>query len=168
VKNTGYVVRRATEHDVPGIVDCELEVWASLKDLLPEPLVSESIRYLKTPSAEADMLRRVLDPNRVVLVADLKGKIVGVARGGRREGGVFWLGFLGVRPGYRRRGIGSALLDAFIEEAKRSGAHKLCLYTSPVLIDAVKLYVSRGFVPEGLLRKHYYGMDLIHYSLFLE
>ena len=71
------------------------------------------------------------------------------------------------KTSHRKKGIGTALLRRFIDELSSLGAHKISLYTSPVLIDAVKIYARLGFIPEGLLRKHFYGIDLIHYSLFL-
>jgi len=35
------------------------------------------------------------------------------------------------------------------------------------LKPAIRLYIKVGFVPEGFLRKHVYGMDIIIYSKFL-
>lgn len=160
-----YVVRRARLRDVRGIVECEREVWASLHGLLPCELVEKSISYLETPSAVAEIARQVRSPHRLVLVADWQGKIVGVARGARRDDETFWLGFLGVRPAYRRKGIGSALLDAFIAEARKAGARKLALLTCPTLTGATRLYSSRGFVSEGVLRSYFHGADLVCYVL---
>lgn len=162
-----YVVRRARPRDVRGIVECEREVWASLHSLLPCELVEESISHLETPSAMAEIARQIRSPNRLVLVADWQSKIVGVARGTRRTDGTFWLGFLGVRPAYRRRGIGSALLDAFIAEARKAGARKLALLICPTLTSAARLYSSKGFVPEGVLRSYFHGADLVCYVLSL-
>ena len=41
------------------------------------------------------------------------------------------------------------------------------LFTSANLHSAIRLYVKRGFVPEGCMRRHSHGLDLIIYSKFL-
>ncbi len=163
-----FTIRRATPEDVEGIISCEMEVWLSLRGLLPPVVIEENLSFLSEPGAEEAVKSWLTDPRSIVFVAsDRSGLVVGVARGECRFGGVAWLNFLCVRPRYRRRGIGSSLLSEFVEEARRRGMHKVSLYTSPLLKDAVKLYVSAGFIPEGFLRKHFYKMDLILYSLFL-
>jgi len=88
------------------------------------------------------------------------------------QGRVDWsrlssLGFLGVDEGYRRRGIGRGLVEGFMEGSRARGAAKVTLGTSPALRGAVKLYAELGFVPEGFLRGHRMGLDIIVYSKFL-
>jgi len=77
------------------------------------------------------------------------------------------LGFLGVDEGYRRRGIARGLVEGFIEGSRARGAAKVTLETSPALKAAVKLYAELGFVPEGFLKGHRMGLDIIVYSKFL-
>ena len=48
-------------------------------------------------------------PNAIFLVAEMDGKVVGVVLG-THDGRKVWGNRMGVRPGYQRRGIGSALL----------------------------------------------------------
>jgi GNAT superfamily N-acetyltransferase len=57
-----------------------------------------------------------------------------------------WLAWFCVAPEARRKGIGSRLLDFYIEQAKRTGLQYLRLYTSdrPVEAAAQILYESRG------------------------
>jgi GNAT superfamily N-acetyltransferase len=59
-----------------------------------------------------------------------------------------WLGWFGVHPGYRRRGIGSTLLEFTIKEAKRRGFSILKLYTSSGENEkaAHGLYKKFGFI----------------------
>jgi len=90
-----------------------------------------------------------------------------LATGRVREDGVGMLGFLGIKKECRREGVGSQLLNRFLEEAKKRNAHKVWLFTSPNLHSAIGLYVKMGFVPEGYMRRHSYGLDLIIYSKFL-
>ena len=162
-----FTVRRARLEDAREIAECEREVWSSLRGLLPRELVEGSVSHLEKPSAVAEIAQRIRSPDRIVLVADWQGKVVGVARGARRPDGTFWLSFLGVRPAYRRKGVGSALLEAFIAEARKASARKLALLTYPTLKGATRLYFSKGFVSEGTLHGYFHGADLVRYVLFL-
>ena len=96
-----------------------------------------------------ERIKRFLErPNSIVLVAEEEGRIIGFAEGSVTAG-VSRLGVIGVRREYRGRGIGLRLLEEFIKESKRRGAHKVHLWTPVALKPAIKLYVEAGFVPEG-------------------
>jgi len=109
-------------------------------------------------------------PNKevIILIAEEGEKAIGLVAGRVREDGVGWIGFLGVKKEHRSKGVGSNLLDRFLEEAKKKNAHKVWLFTAPGLHLAIRLYVKAGFVPEGYMRRHSYGLDLIFYSKFLK
>jgi len=92
---------------------------------------------------------------------------LGVALG-QESGGVCNLRFMGVKKEHRLKGVGTSLLHRFVKGAKKRKAHKVSLRTSPNLLLAVKLYIKNGFIPEGFLRKHIRGLDVIVYSRFLE
>jgi GNAT superfamily N-acetyltransferase len=104
----------------------------------------------------------------ICLLAEEDEQTIGLATGRVREDGVGMLGFLGVRKEHRKTGLGSAILKTFLEEATKRKAHKVWLFTSPALHPAIRLYVEEGFVPEGYMRRHSFGLDLIIYSKFLE
>lgn len=53
---------------------------------------------------------------------------------------------LGVKPEYRRHGLGQMLVDAAIERAKHSGCSKIILWTQFSMKAAQKLYESTGFI----------------------
>jgi ribosomal protein S18 acetylase RimI-like enzyme len=98
------------------------------------------------------MLRKLDLPDRRTLVAELGGEIAGLAS---VEGAaVAQLGML-VAPAWRRRGVGSALLEASIEAARALGAHKVSLQVWPHNEAALRLYYRYGFEREGYLRSHY-------------
>jgi len=61
---------------------------------------------------------------------------------------------MGLLPEVRRRGIGSALLQAVIEHSKRIGIEKveLTVYTSN--LAGIALYKKFGFEQEGLIRQY--------------
>lgn len=49
-------------------------------------------------------------------------------------------------PPYRRRGLGRMLLDRAVAEAKGQGYTEIHLKTAAVLVEAIRLYESAGFV----------------------
>ena len=53
---------------------------------------------------------------------------------------------LGVKPTYRRQGLGKALVQKAIAQAKLSGYTKLLLWTQQVMKPAQSLYEDFGFV----------------------
>ena len=69
-------------------------------------------------------------------------------------GGVVELGMF-VVDGHRGGGIGSALLAAVIDWARRHGAHKVSLAVWPTNHPAIGLYARYGFRIEGTRRRHY-------------
>jgi ribosomal protein S18 acetylase RimI-like enzyme len=101
-------------------------------------------------------------------VAEEDGVVCGVVEGQRiGESGLARLGWIGVRPGNQRRGIGSALLEHVIVHCRAMKCHKVTLYTLPVLLPAINLYLKSGFVPEAFLRREWWGVDFLKMSLWL-
>jgi len=45
----------------------------------------------------------------------------------------------------RRRGLGTALVLACINQARREGRHRVCLHTTPWMSDARRIYEKLGF-----------------------
>ncbi|MEM3789024.1 MAG: GNAT family N-acetyltransferase [Candidatus Bathyarchaeia archaeon] len=161
-----YNVRFASLDDVKKLVKCYVEVWKSLGEWLPESVINPELDDLLKPETVERLKQQVEDANSIFLVAEEDGEIIGLAQG-RVYTGVAQLGFLGVRKEFRGRGVGESLLHRFIEEARKRKTQKVWLYTSPTLLPAIKLYIKNGFIPEGYLRKHFHGSDLIIYSKFL-
>jgi ribosomal-protein-alanine N-acetyltransferase len=65
---------------------------------------------------------------------------------------------LAVSPGSRRRGVGTSLLDHFIEHARTNGARRLHLEVRDGN-PAVAMYQAFGFKAEGRRRNYYSGHD---------
>lgn len=75
---------------------------------------------------------------------------------------------LGVLPEHRRRGIGSALLDAICGEARSRGAARVVLEMASDNEAASELYARRGFRVVGLRRNYYRRTERLVDALILQ
>ena len=156
-------IRLISQEGVQGFIGCYLEIWRSLKGILPDGYVDDQIRRASSREFHEKLSEEASDPNNFFMVAMEEDETIGLAWGNIREDGSSWLTFLGVKPAHRRKGVGSSLLTRFIEESRKQGSHKVSLDTDPHLIPAVRLYESMGFVTEGFARNPY-GLELVIYS----
>jgi RimJ/RimL family protein N-acetyltransferase len=139
-------LRVATEHDLDSALDL-LEVVAAERVYIgAEPPINRAatrsrwIRELLS-STSGTMLVAV-DDARVVGALQMKG-------GGSVDIGMF------VDPAMRGRGIGTALLDAAIAWARKTGVYKITLKVWPHNVGAIRLYARFGFEREAYLRRQY-------------
>jgi RimJ/RimL family protein N-acetyltransferase len=111
--------------------------------------VADERRYLRA-------IRRY--PNAAVFVADDDGLVVGRLSIARDQHPacrhVADLGLM-VAASHRRRGIGTALLEAALDWARQSDVRKLELHVFPHNTGAIKLYERFGFSQEGYRHAHY-------------
>jgi RimJ/RimL family protein N-acetyltransferase len=99
------------------------------------------------------------DGDRAVgFVAEVEGRVVGQLGGEMTPVGRAQLG-MAILDGYRSMGIGSGLLEAFIEWARERGAHKVELSLWPWNERARRLYEKFGFEVEGIRRRHWRRND---------
>ena len=146
-------VRRAEPGDAAALVALGSEVGREPEGWLITSNgwrgVGDERRYLRA-------LRRY--PHAAVFVAEAEGRIVGrlsLARDRHPASShVADLGLM-VAASYRRRGIGSALLEAAVEWAREIGVRKLELHVFPHNEPAIRLYEGFGFEREGYRRAHY-------------
>ncbi|MDP9070222.1 MAG: GNAT family N-acetyltransferase [Actinomycetota bacterium] len=142
-----FVVREGAEPDIPQIVDLLEAVAAEGRWIARElPIDRQEV---------SQRLAGALASERVVhYVAVAHGEVVGHAAAEISGYGVADLG-MSVARSWRRRGVGSALLDSAVGWARRVGAHKVALQLWPHNVAAHRLYEKFGFVQEGVLRRHY-------------
>lgn len=103
-----------------------------------------------------------LERNRLAryLVARRHGRLVGY-------GGIWivldeaHLTTLAVEKGFRREGIGSALLCALLDQAVEAGACRMTLEVRPSNLAARHLYESFGFTVRGVRKKYYLNEDAL-------
>jgi RimJ/RimL family protein N-acetyltransferase len=149
----GLVIRHATPADAGALVELARAVGAE-----PEGwLISES--EWRTVGQERKYLRALRRyPHAAVFAAELAGEIVGRLSIARDSHPASWhvadLGLM-VAAGYRRQGIGRALLEQAVEWARSAGVTKLELHVFPHNTAAIALYEQFGFKREGYRRRHY-------------
>ena len=142
-----FLVRRARPEDLEAAVDLF-------------ETVAEEGRWigLEAPIDRQERLGRfqeaLADDRRVLFTAVAGGEVVGLVWVWLAPYQVADLGML-VAAGWRRRGVGRALLDTGIEWARQAGAHKVGLQVWPHNDAALALYRTSGFVEEGRLVRHY-------------
>jgi GNAT superfamily N-acetyltransferase len=130
------------------------------------PQLVELLEILFTQEAElspdAGKQRRALeiilaDPSRArIFVAREAGKVIAMAAlhftTSTAEGGkAAWIEDCIVRPEYRRKGIGKALLEHVIAQARAEGALRVMLLTDRDNERAQALYRKMGFTPSSML-----------------
>jgi RimJ/RimL family protein N-acetyltransferase len=147
------IVRRAEPADAQALKDLgeavgsEPEGWLVTTNGWRD--VADERRYLRA-------IRRY--PNAAVFVAEDEGAIVGRLSIARDEHPasrhVADLGLM-VAASHRRRGIGTALLQAAVQWARTAGVTKLELHVFPWNTAAIALYERFGFEREGYRKSHY-------------
>jgi RimJ/RimL family protein N-acetyltransferase len=145
------VVREATVEDAEGLA------------LIMAAVAEEGMIGAEPPvdiEARARRFRETIEgegPAAVWVLAD-DGRVVGHAAVHERSPGVLYMGMV-ILAEARGRGGGRALLEAILEHALASGAHKVELEAWIDNARAIAFYASAGFEVEGLRRNHYRRRD---------
>ncbi|WP_043496540.1 GNAT family N-acetyltransferase [Streptomyces viridosporus] len=146
------VVRKAEHADVDGLVACSRALFAEDAGT-------------RDPSVNVDWPREhgpqrfaagIDDPDRLLLVADRDGQIVGHLTGVMAEGSamkpvrVASLVSMYVQPAYRREQIGGRLIGEFTAWAKEKGAQlaEVTAYSSNT--EAIRFYERNGFASKSV------------------
>ena len=102
------------------------------------------------------------DPNREnCWLAERNGEIAGsvfLVKAGKTTG---QLRMLYVEPSARGLGIGQALVQACIDDARAKGYRKLILWTNDILVSARKIYIAAGFQLVKQERHNSFGKKLV-------
>ena len=150
---SGFAVREAEPGDAGGLVALAQQVGAEPEGWL---IADDSWRGVGDERRYLKALKR--HPHAAVFVVEEGGEIIGrlsVARDPHPAS--FHVADLGlmVASGYRRRGVGRALLDRAVGWARETRVRKLELHVFPHNEAAIALYENFGFVREGYRREHY-------------
>lgn len=101
-------------------------------------------------------LDELVAPGRTYVAAVVDDVVVGYA--GLAAGDEAQVMTVGVDPGHRRAGIGTALVSALLNAARRAGARTALLEVRAGDGGAQELYRRCGFEPVGR-RRHYYAAE---------
>ncbi|MFW9908956.1 MAG: GNAT family N-acetyltransferase [Candidatus Thorarchaeota archaeon] len=156
---SGFVIRIADTKDASDISELYRSVWKDYADRFPPELLES-----RTPSTKGVVEWMREDTYFVTEVAD---GITGVVGCSFRHG-TCCLTHLAIAKEQRNHGIGRALVEAVIENARLKNASKVWLDTVPFLKEAIALYKKYGFRKCGHLRKHLWGLDMELYELVFE
>ena len=140
-------VRPATAADADAVVAMLVEVAGEGRWIATEAPVDVGQRRRR-------MVEDIEREDAVVLVAEAGGKLAGQLDLRLARYGVADLGML-VAAGWRRQGVGSALMAEAVDRARKAGAHKIALQVWPHNAAALALYERFGFRREGYLTRHY-------------
>lgn len=140
---TSFVIARMTEHDLLEVV--EIEEGAGLSRWGWDAYQQE----LLCPE------RAILLVARECGMGEGTGSVIGFVAT-RLNGDEFHINNIAVRPEYRSEGAGGALFDAVLKEGILRGAKLALLEVRVSNLQAMQLYLSRGFVSAGV-RRHYYS-----------
>jgi len=159
-------IRRATPADAAALVE-------HIKTIVSEPVRTAPLDpdEVMDVATEKSLIEQFATSSRaILLVAEVDGTIAGeltlrCISPRRALQHVASLG-MSVHSGFRRRGIGRALLDHAIEWAKGIGITRVELYVFADNAPAIALYESCGFQHEGRRRHvvrfgHTYIDDLV-------
>jgi len=145
---TDFIIRKARMEDLPIIMECMMGLYQSDRqyDTLFHELQPEEY-------AEEEYSLRIRDKNSVCLVAELWSEIVGCLTGVLSDISTEYparrtrLEKVFVTEGFRDRGIGSALVKAFMEWSKEMGVNRVFVRTYADNVGAIELYERLGFRP---------------------
>ncbi len=124
------------------------------KSDIPDILEIERLSFSESWSSK--LIERELSlPISHTLGAEINGKVVGYV--------IFWivretceLHRIAVHPDFRKRGIGTALMEKFLKTALEKGAEEIVLEVEEENRAALSLYMRFGF-SQISIRKNYYG-----------
>ncbi len=93
---------------------------------------------------------------KIILAARVERLMVGFAVLDKPYGGVCFLRWLGVRPEYRKKGVGKKLISEWEKYSRGDGCHKIEAASQS---EAKKFYQKAGLKLEGKRRQSYFGID---------
>lgn len=115
------------------------------------------LAFLEAPPLEStrNFVRGMIEKRNPQFVAVVREEVVGWCdisrneRPTRAHGGTLGMGII---PAYRDRGLGTRLIEATLEEARRQGFVRIALSAHADNARAIALYRKVGFIEEGVER----------------
>jgi RimJ/RimL family protein N-acetyltransferase len=131
------------------------------KIVLSLPFYNEAAKRSEISKYGARRLQQMIAADAdSVQVAMVNTRVVGFCFS-NIDDGLIWLSWFAVVPEYHRRGIGTSLLSALDERAKRAGAHKIWCDCRPNNIASRATLADFGYREVCTLVNHWYGQDFL-------
>jgi len=142
--------RRATPADENALAELDLATWNWQTSPAPKPQPDSGWTFFDERTAPED-----------VIVAAVGGEVAGYVKLGpptplAASEHVQMVKGIAVSPDRQRGGVGRALMDAAVAEARARGARRLTLHVLGPNAAARRLYESTGFAVEGILRDEFF------------
>lgn len=96
----------------------------------------------------------------LIEIAAEQAGVTGLYRPPISDARIFWIGWFGVRPKFRRQGIGREVLRLVRERARMLDGQELWVYTGVTDHAALRLYSSNGFEQLGPGASHAPGLTM--------
>jgi len=153
-------IRRATEKDISGVVDCLTEAFQEYRESYTVDAFNDTV-----PTIEG--MERRSKEMKILIAEDRSSRIIGTVSYrvySRSEG---HLRGMAVLPRFQGKGSAKRLLEAVETELKQLGCSRITLDTTLPLQRATRFYLKHGFKPTGITRD-FFGMPVFEYEKVLK
>lgn len=153
------LLEQATEADYPAIIDL---VNIAFRGTGAGASWNIEAGILEGQRMNDSLLREDLAQNpeaQLLIHREADGSLLGTVWLDRKADGRWYLGLLTVRPAQQKQKLGSKLLTAAEEYAKRGGAHTMRMTVLSVRYALIEWYERRGYHRTGETKPFPYGDD---------
>ena len=146
------VVAKATQADIPGLVQCAIGLFAEDAGTRDSTIDAE----WPAKHSEQSLSQAIGDPSRLVLAARQAADVIGSLSGvlepatAMRPIRMATLLSLYVRPHHRNNGVGAALVGHFRSWARQQNASRIAVTAYTTNETAIGFYQRTGFTPYTL------------------
>lgn len=156
---TRWYVEPANPIDAVEIASLYSRVWVAYRGTLSNVLLDHRM-------PDAGKIEGLMDDIPFFVVRS-DARIIAVARA-MMEFEACYLERMVVDSEFRRKGVGTVLVEHIVEHARKKGAHKVFLNTSPKLTESIDFYTKMGFEQVGYFKKHFWGEDVVFFEMLLD
>ncbi len=144
-------IRKALTADAAGIAAVHISSWQSAFAVIID---EDTMQRHSDRERITAMYQRSLENGETAFVCEAEGKLSGFCFAGKARGiaeeDLSELICIHVRPEEKHRGIGTALLQKAMTEAKAQGYGRMCLWVFRENVSARNFYEKHGFVYAGI------------------